>query len=134
MYPLFYAHIRQFPDDLELLFTHRWILLCFKREFNESEALRIWESCWARYQTNYFHLFICLAIISVYGEDVITHNMNSDEILFHFSTLSMHMNGNLILRKVNHFYNFKFLSNIYSFFRREVFSINSVFCLKFHVL
>lgn len=99
MFPLFYEHISQFSDDLELLFTHRWILLCFKREFNESEALHIWESCWARYQTNYFHLFICLAIISVYGEDVISHNMNSDEILFHFSTLSMHMNGDLILRK-----------------------------------
>ena len=100
MIPRFYSYVRQFSNDLELLFTHRWILLCFKREFNEREALHIWESCWAHYQTYYFHLFICLAIISVYGEDVMSHQMDSDEILFHFSTLAMNMNGNIVLRKV----------------------------------
>ena len=31
----------------------------------------MWEACWAHYQTDYFHLFICLAIIAVYGEDVV---------------------------------------------------------------
>ncbi|XP_054169071.1 TBC1 domain family member 16-like [Oppia nitens] len=99
MYPQFYEHIKHFSDDLALLFTHRWILLCFKREFIEREALHIWESCWSHYQTYYFHLFICLAIISIYGDDIMTYNMDSDEALFHFSTLSMNMNGNLILRK-----------------------------------
>ncbi|EPQ16441.1 TBC1 domain family member 16 [Myotis brandtii] len=37
-------------DGLQLLFCHRWLLLCFKREFPEAEALRIWEACWAHYQ------------------------------------------------------------------------------------
>ena len=67
MLPRFYKHLLLTPDALELLFVHRWILLCFKREFREEEALRMWEACWAHYQTDYFHLFICLAIISVYG-------------------------------------------------------------------
>lgn len=135
MFPKFFAHIRQFSDDLELLFTHRWILLCFKREFNDKEALHIWESCWADYQTYYFHLFICLAIIFIYGEDVITHNMDSDEILFHFSTLSMNMNGNIILRKVcfNNCFNFKNLI-ISCHLRREDFYMSSMYCQKFPVL
>ena len=83
-------------------FLFRWILLCFKREFNEKEALRIWEACWSHYQTDYFHLFICVAIVSVYGEDVIEQCLPADEILLHFSSLACHMSGELVLRKVCH--------------------------------
>lgn len=78
----------------------RWILLCFKREFPETDALRIWEACWAHYQTDYFHLFVCLAIICVYGEDVLQENLPADEMLLHFSSLSMHMSGEVVLKKV----------------------------------
>lgn len=75
-------------------------MLCFKREFPETDALKIWESCWSHYQTDYFHLFICVAIVSIYGDDVIDQGLPSDEILLHFSSLAMHMNGQLVLRKV----------------------------------
>lgn len=96
----FYYHLNRLGEDaMELLFCHRWILLCFKREFPEVDALRIWEACWAHYQTDYFHLFICVAIVSIYGDDVIDQGLPSDEILLHFSSLAMHMNGNLVLRK-----------------------------------
>lgn len=83
-----------------ILIFPRWILLCFKREFPETDALKIWESCWSHYQTDYFHLFICVAIVSIYGDDVIDQGLPSDEILLHFSSLAMHMNGQLVLRKV----------------------------------
>ncbi|KAL5019137.1 hypothetical protein ScPMuIL_004859 [Solemya velum] len=100
MQPTFYSHIKKLGEDaMELLFCHRWILLCFKREFPEADALRIWEACWAHYQTDYFHLFICVSIVSVYSDDVIEQNLPADEILLHFSSLAMHMNGELVLRK-----------------------------------
>ena len=35
MLPEFYKHCANLPDGLDLLFAHRWILLCFKREFPE---------------------------------------------------------------------------------------------------
>ncbi|XP_052071008.1 TBC1 domain family member 16-like [Mytilus californianus] len=96
----FYYHLNRLGEDaMELLFCHRWILLCFKREFPEVDALRIWEACWSHYQTDYFHLFICVAIVSIYGDDVIDQGLPSDEILLHFSSLAMHMNGDLVLRK-----------------------------------
>jgi len=97
--PHFYHHLKKVQDGLELLFCHRWILLCFKREFIESDALRLWEACWARYQTDYFHLFVCAAVIAVYGEDVVQQDLPADEMLLHFSSLSMHMSGEVILRK-----------------------------------
>ncbi|XP_063362181.1 TBC1 domain family member 16 [Cydia amplana] len=99
MLPHFYKHLEKHVDAMELLFCHRWILLCFKREFTEAVALRMWEACWANYQTDYFHLFLCLAIIAVYADDVIAQGLNTDEMLLHFSSLAMYMDGQLILRK-----------------------------------
>ncbi|KAJ9577600.1 hypothetical protein L9F63_005787, partial [Diploptera punctata] len=99
MVPEFYTHLQKHADAMELLFCHRWILLCFKREFRECEALRMWEACWANYLTDYFHLFLCLAIISIYSDDVIAQDLRTDEMLLHFSSLAMFMDGELILRK-----------------------------------
>ncbi|CAH0564454.1 unnamed protein product [Brassicogethes aeneus] len=87
MVPRFYVHLEKHKDAMELLFCHRWILLCFKREFTEAVALRMWEACWANYLTDYFHLFLCLAIICVYADDVIAQDLRADEMLLHFSSL-----------------------------------------------
>ncbi|KDR24295.1 TBC1 domain family member 16, partial [Zootermopsis nevadensis] len=99
MVPHFYSHLESHVDAMELLFCHRWILLCFKREFPEVEALKMWEACWANYLTDYFHLFLCLAIISIYSDDVIAQDLRTDEMLLYFSSLAMFMDGELILRK-----------------------------------
>ncbi|XP_027759983.1 TBC1 domain family member 16 isoform X2 [Empidonax traillii] len=100
MHPRFHQHLSALGEDgLQMLFCHRWILLCFKREFPEAEALRMWEACWAHYQTDYFHLFICVAIVVIYGDDVIEQQLATDQMLLHFSNLAMHMNGELVLRK-----------------------------------
>ncbi|XP_051571510.1 TBC1 domain family member 16-like isoform X2 [Myxocyprinus asiaticus] len=51
MLPRFHQHLTRLGEDgLQLLFCHRWVLLCFKREFPDAEALRMWEACWAHYQ------------------------------------------------------------------------------------
>ncbi|CAF4273063.1 unnamed protein product, partial [Rotaria sordida] len=39
MLPSFYEHCIKLSDGLDLLFAHRWILLCFKREFPERAVL-----------------------------------------------------------------------------------------------
>lgn len=41
-----------------------------------------------------------MAIIFLYGEDVTEQQLATDQMLLHFSNLSMHMNGELVLRKV----------------------------------
>lgn len=64
-------------------------------------ALQIWETCWSNYLTNYFHLFVSLAIIVTYCEDVMKQKLNSDEMLFYFSSLAMRMDGQAILAKVS---------------------------------
>ncbi|XP_012214749.1 TBC1 domain family member 16 [Linepithema humile] len=99
MVPDFYAHLQKHADALELLFCHRWILLCLKREFPTDIALVMWEACWVNYLTDHFHLFLCLAIMCVYADDVIAQDLRTDEMLLHFSSLAMYMDGNIILRK-----------------------------------
>ncbi|CAL8264963.1 TBC1 domain family member 16 [Gadus morhua] len=114
MLPPFHQHLTQLGEDgLQLLFCHRWVLLCFKREFPDNDALRMWEACWAHYQTDYFHLFLCVAIIVLYGEDVTEQQLATDQMLLHFSNLSMHMNGELVLRKARSLlYQFRLLPRI----------------------
>ncbi|XP_062388123.1 TBC1 domain family member 16 [Sardina pilchardus] len=114
MLPRFHQHLLRLGEDgLQLLFCHRWVLLCFKREFPDAEALRMWEACWAHYQTDYFHLFLCVAIIVLYGEDVTELQLATDQMLLHFSNLSMHMNGELVLRKARSLlYQFRLLPRI----------------------
>ena len=41
-----------------------------------------------------------MSIIVLYGEDVTEQQLATDQMLLHFSNLSMHMNGELVLRKV----------------------------------
>uniref|UniRef100_H3BEN3 TBC1 domain family member 16 n=1 Tax=Latimeria chalumnae TaxID=7897 RepID=H3BEN3_LATCH len=114
MHPQFHQHLVLLGEDgLQVLFCHRWILLCFKREFPDAEALRMWEACWAHYQTDYFHLFICVAIIVIYGDDVIEQQLATDQMLLHFSNLAMHMNGEMVLRKARSMlYQFRLLAKI----------------------
>ncbi|XP_060108367.1 TBC1 domain family member 16 isoform X1 [Heteronotia binoei] len=114
MHSRFYHHLVSLGEDgLQMLFCHRWILLCFKREFPDAEALRIWEACWAHYQTDYFHLFICVAIVVIYGDDVIEQQLATDQMLLHFGNLAMHMNGELVLRKARSLlYQFRLLPRI----------------------
>ncbi|XP_072260064.1 TBC1 domain family member 16 isoform X2 [Pyxicephalus adspersus] len=70
VYPRFYQHLLSLGEDgLQMLFCHRWILLCFKREFPDSEALRMWEACWAHYQiistfSSVLRLLFCMEMMS----------------------------------------------------------------------
>ncbi|XP_067622237.1 TBC1 domain family member 16 isoform X4 [Eurosta solidaginis] len=113
MLPTFYEHLKLHDSSMELLFCHRWLILCFKREFTESVVIRMWEACWSNYLTDYFHLFLCLAIIAVYTDDVVAQNLRADEMLFYFSSLAMYMDGQIILRKARGLlYKYRQLSKI----------------------
>ncbi|XP_078467133.1 TBC1 domain family member 16 [Lampetra planeri] len=114
MLPRFFEHLQSLGEDgLQMLFCHRWVLLCFKREFRESEALRMWEACWAHYQTDYFHLFVCLAIMDTYGGVVVQRGLSADAMLLHFTNLAGHMSGKLVLIKARGLlYRFRLLRRI----------------------
>ena len=62
---------------------------------------RIWEACWSQYLTENFQLFFAVAIVLTYGEEVISQQMKPDETLLYFTSLAMHMDGDIVLKKVS---------------------------------
>ncbi|PFX16883.1 TBC1 domain family member 16-like [Stylophora pistillata] len=96
--PRFYAHCLLQDDAMDMLFCHRWLLLSFKREFFNEEVLKMWEACWSHYQTKYFHIFLCVAVVQEYGGPVVDQNMSADDMLQFFTDLSMKMDGSRVLR------------------------------------
>ena len=92
-----YDYLKQLgQQSFSLLFCHRWMLLCFRREFDLNSSLRVHEMCWCEPQ---FQLFIAVSIIQIYGHDLIEKQMNSDDILFYFSNLAQKMNADLVMKK-----------------------------------
>lgn len=95
--PEFYHHLASDSESMELIFCHRWFLLLFKREFSESDLHTMWECLWSEHLTEYFHLFIALAIIAVYGNEVLERRLSADETLMHFTQQAKAMSGSLVL-------------------------------------
>lgn len=95
--PSFYSYLEQTEGGLSLMFCHRWLLVCLKREFTEDDALSIWEACWTNYQTTSFHLFICVAIMAIYGQKAVDRGMNINELMVFFNTLSQSMPRDIVL-------------------------------------
>ena len=99
MHPEFYIHCLMQDEDLCLLFCHRWLVLCFKREFIWPELMTIWEACWSRYQTDYFHIFICVAMLMLYGKKCLDKKMKIDQMLEYFMNMAMKFDGSAVLRE-----------------------------------
>ena len=95
--PWFYFYLEETEGGLSLMFCHRWLLVCLKREFTEEDALSIWEACWTQYETPAFHLFVCIAIMAIYGQKAVERNMNINELMVFFNTLSHSMPRDIVL-------------------------------------
>ena len=95
--PWFYGYLESTESGLSLMFCHRWLLVCFKREFSEEDTLAIWEACWTNYETNSFHLFVCVAVMAIYGQRAVEKQMNINELMVFFNTLSLTMPRQLVL-------------------------------------
>ena len=97
--PLFYSFLTRNAGGSDLLFCHRWLLLGFKREFPHAEALRVWEACWSSQPFFPFTVFLCLAVVAVYGSEVMERKLPVDEMLLFFSKLSQHMSVEVVLHQ-----------------------------------
>lgn len=96
--PKFYDYLEKLEHGLDLMFSHRWLLVFLKREFNEHDTMFIWEACWCKYQTKSFHLFICIAIMAIYGQRAMEKPMNMDELMLLFlNTLPLNMPKDMVL-------------------------------------
>lgn len=103
--PPFYQYLEDTENGLSLMFCHRWLLVFLKREFPLSDVLSLWETCWSCSETKFFHLFICVAIMAIYGEKAVEKNMNIDELMVYFNTLSHQMPKDILLSQARGYLN-----------------------------
>jgi len=56
---------------LHLFFCFRWLLVIFKREFNFYDCMRVWETIWSQKQSEYYQLFIAVAILKQHKTELL---------------------------------------------------------------
>lgn len=95
--PPLYDYLRS-RDCLNFFFCFRWILIHFKREFAYDNVLRLWEVLWTRHLSDYFHLYICVAVLKRHRRRIIDEQMEFDTLLKFINELSGHIELESTLR------------------------------------
>lgn len=89
--PKLYVHLQKL-DSTNFFFFFRMLLVWYKREFEWTDVLRLWESLWTDYLSSQFHLFIAVAILEKHRDVIIEHLKGFDEVLKYVNELSNTIN------------------------------------------
>ncbi|KAI4271905.1 MAG: hypothetical protein LQ337_005681 [Flavoplaca oasis] len=87
MDPELYLHLQR-ADSTNFFFFFRMLLVWYKREFEWTDVLRLWESLWTDFLSSNFHLFIALAILEKHKDVIMEHLKHFDEVLKYINELS----------------------------------------------
>jgi TBC1 domain family member 15 len=85
--PELYLHL-QSADSTNFFFFFRMLLVWYKREFEWSDVLRLWEALWTDYLSAQYHIFIAMAILEKHRDVLMEHLKHFDEVLKYFNELS----------------------------------------------
>lgn len=80
MDPDLHLHLEKL-ESTNFFFFFRMLLVLYKREFDWSDTLRLWEILWTDFLSSSFHLFITLAILEKHRDPIMNHLRHSDEML-----------------------------------------------------
>lgn len=81
----------ELTDSSNMFCCFRWLLILFKREFPFEELKTLWEVIWMCPLTRHFHLFIAIAILNNYRQELFECRA-FDEILKFINNLSQNIN------------------------------------------
>lgn len=85
--PSLYIHLQK-HDSTSFFYFFRYLLVWYKREFEWSDVLRLWECLWTDYYSSQFHLFVAVAILEKHRDVIIEHLQGFDEVLKYVNDLS----------------------------------------------
>jgi hypothetical protein len=68
-------------DSSNMYFCFRWLLILFKREFSFPDIMHLWEVLWTDLPCKNFHLLICISILLMKKDDIMTNRFGFNEIL-----------------------------------------------------
>lgn len=86
-------------DSGNMFFCFRWLLVWFKRELSQEDAMRLWEVLWTGFPCENFHLLVCVAILITEANTIIQKNYGFTEILKHINDLNGRLDMAVMLNK-----------------------------------
>jgi len=87
-----------------LFFCFRWLLICFKREFNYSDTMQLWEVLWTKKPCKNFHLLLCVSLLEFQKTTIMENKYGFNEILKHINDLSLRIDLNKMLCRADAIY------------------------------
>ncbi|ORX87547.1 RabGAP/TBC [Anaeromyces robustus] len=97
-----YEHFEKL-NCLHLFFCFRWLLVIFKREFDFYDCMRVWETMWAQKKSDYYQLFIAVAILKENKAQLFGLE-SFDDTLKYINNLSTHIKVEPILGEAESLY------------------------------
>lgn len=97
MDPKLYAHLQK-ADSTNFFFFFRMLIVWFKREFEWSDVLRLWEGLWTDFLSSSFHLFVALAILEKHRSPIMEHLQHFDEVLKYSKSPIYLLEGSILIR------------------------------------
>uniref|UniRef100_A0A1A9WW06 TBC1 domain family member 15 n=1 Tax=Glossina brevipalpis TaxID=37001 RepID=A0A1A9WW06_9MUSC len=91
-------------DSDNMYFCFRWLLVWYKREFNNDNIIKLWECLWTRLPCPNFHILISVAILDQQTERIIESKYEFTEILKHVNELSGNIDLNVTLKTAEAIY------------------------------
>ncbi len=68
--PVFYNYLDS-KESGNLYFCFRWLLIWFKREFEFSDTMRVWEVLWTKKPCKNFHLLFSAALLDTEKSSIV---------------------------------------------------------------
>merc|ERR1719362_748590 len=85
--PVFYNYLCS-KESGNLYFCFRWLLIWFKREFEYSDTMRLWEVLWTKKPCKNFHLLFSAALLDTEKSSIVENKYGFTEILKHINDMS----------------------------------------------
>ncbi len=121
--PKLYMHLES-ADSTNFFFFFRMLLVWYKREFEWSDTLRLWESLWTDLYSSQFHLFIAVAILEKHRDVIMEHLKHFDEVLKYINELSNTMDLQEMLMRAEGLFK-RFEKTVEAIDRKESFPMPS---------
>ena len=88
--PVFYNYLDS-KESGNLYFCFRWLLIWFKREFEYSDTMRLWEVLWTKKPCKNFHLLFSAALLDTEKSSIVENKYGQtlNKYFITFSDLSI---------------------------------------------
>ncbi|QDZ18988.1 RabGAP/TBC domain-containing protein [Chloropicon primus] len=86
--PQLHTHFGKQDCRIPYLFCYRWLLLHFKREFDFSDCLRLWEALWTCPFCDKLQMYVCVAVLQQFRSEIIEKSMTFDDMVLFTNDLS----------------------------------------------